>query len=357
MHTRSAVALILFSLSVVTACAVQQTAGPAAVVAPPPAAAPAAAPAEKVIPLPLREGSLKFAVLGDFGTGLREQYELADRMAKFHAAFPFELVVMVGDNIYGGERPQDMENKFEKPYKPLLDAGVKFYASLGNHDDRNQRNYKLFNMDGKFYYSFKAPRQDVRFFALESTYPSPEQIEWVEGELKGSREDWKIAFFHHPLYSSGGRHGSDVELRAALEPLFVRHNVSVVFAGHDHFYERIKPQQGIVHFVAGSGGKLSPGDIQKGSPLTARGFDRDYVFFAGEIVDDEMYFNAIARNGEVIDSGIVLRRQIPETSTAAAVIPGATRQSGKALPCAASADGRDRPALLLWRGWPSLPSC
>jgi 3',5'-cyclic AMP phosphodiesterase CpdA len=251
-----------------------------------------------------------------------------------------------------------MATKFEKPYRPLLDAGVKFYAALGNHDDRNQRNYEFFNMEGKFYYSFKAPHQDVRFFALESTYPAPEQIEWTEGELKGSGEDWKIAYFHHPLYSSGGRHGSDLELRAALEPLFVRHNVSVVFAGHDHFYERIKPQQGIVHFVVGSGGKLSPGDIRRGSPLTARGFDRDYAFFAGEIVDDEMYFNAIARNGEVIDSGIVLRRQIPETSTAAAaVIPGATRQSGKAPPCAVSADGGRRPVLLSWPGQRSSPSC
>jgi hypothetical protein len=362
---RATIALVFLSLSAaITACAVQQTAGPAAVVAPPPAAAgPAAAPAEKVIPLPLREGSLKFAVLGDFGTGGREQYELADRMAKFHAAFPFELVLLTGDNVYGSERPRDMENKFEKPYRPLLDAGVKFYAALGNHDDSNQRNYDYFNMEGKFYYSFKAPRQDVRFLALESTYPSPEQIEWVEGELKGSGEDWKIAYFHHPLYSSGGRHGSDLELRAALEPLFVRHNVSVVFAGHDHFYERIKPQQGIVHFVVGSGGKLSPGDIQNGSPLTASGFDRDYAFFAGEIIDDEMYFNAIARNGEVIDSGIVLRRQVPDTSTAASgaaarsVLVGANRQSGKAPPCAASADGGGRPALLSWPGRRSSPSC
>ncbi len=356
MSARAAFALVLLSVSAVTACAVQQTAGPASVVAPPPEA-PAAA-AEKVIPLPLREGSLKFAVLGDSGTGGREQYELADRMVKFHAAFPFELVLLAGDNIYGSERPQDMANKFEKPYRPLLDAGVKFYAALGNHDDRNQRNYPLFNMDEKFYYSFKAPRQDVRFFALESTYPAPEQIAWVESELKGSGEDWKIAYFHHPLYSSGGRHGSDLELRAALEPLFVRYNVSVVFAGHDHFYERIKPQHGIVHFVVGSGGKLSPGDIQKGSPLTARGFDRDYVFFAGEIVDDELYFNAIARNGEVIDSGIVLRRQVPETSTAAASsLVGAHGPWGQAPPCAAWGDGGGRPVLLSWPGRLSLPSC
>ena len=78
-------------------------------------------------------------------------------MAKTHATFPFELVITVGDNLYGSERPQDFQKKFEIPYKPLLDASVKFYASLGNHDSREQRFYKLFNMDGKLYYSFKAP--------------------------------------------------------------------------------------------------------------------------------------------------------------------------------------------------------
>ena len=40
------------------------------------------------------------------------------------------------------ERPQDYARKFELPYKPLLDAKIPFYASLGNHDDPNQRFYK-----------------------------------------------------------------------------------------------------------------------------------------------------------------------------------------------------------------------
>ena len=41
------------------------------------------------------------------------------------------------DNLYGGDSPRDYQRKFELPYKPLLDAGVKFYAALGNHDSRN----------------------------------------------------------------------------------------------------------------------------------------------------------------------------------------------------------------------------
>src|SRR4029453_7810982 len=119
-------------------------------------AAPPATKAEGPIALPNKGGTLKFAVLGDFGTGLPQEYQLAEQMNRAHQRFPFELVILVGDNLYGSERPQDFKLKFETPYQPLLDAGVKFYASMGNHDDRNQRFYKLFNMEGKFYYSLKA---------------------------------------------------------------------------------------------------------------------------------------------------------------------------------------------------------
>jgi predicted MPP superfamily phosphohydrolase len=270
-----------------------------------------AQPAEPVVPLPNKEGSLKFGVLGDFGSGSKEQYQLAAQMVKLHERFKYGLVVLVGDNLYGSERPQDFKQKFEEPYKPLLAAGVKFYASLGNHDAREQRYYKPFNMDGKLYYTF-SPAPEVRFFMLESTYPVPEQIAWAEQELKASSSKWKIPVFHHPLYSSGERHGSDVRLREVLEPLFVKYGVSVVLTGHDHFYERVKPQKGIVYFVAGSGGQLRAGNIDRGSGLTARGFDTDLAFMAAEIDGDEMYFNAISRQGQIIDSGVVTRRN-PES--------------------------------------------
>ena len=277
---------------------------PIAVEAPQAGAAPA-------VTLPNTSGSLKFTVLGDFGTGQPREYELAAEMAKIYESFKFQIVVLVGDNLYGSERPQDFTLKFEAPYKPLLDAGVKFYASLGNHDARTQRDYKPFNMGGKLYYSFKAPKEKVRFFMLDSTYPVPEQIDWLEQDLKASSDDWKIAVFHHPPYSSGGRHGSDLQLRETLEPLFIKYNVSVVLNGHDHFYERIKPQHGITYFVTGSGGQLADGDIDKSSALTDKGFDTDQAFMAVEIAGDTMYFNAISRLGQVVDSGVIQRRIAP----------------------------------------------
>ena len=269
---------------------------------------------EGEVALPNKDGSFKFAVLGDFGTGASTQYQLAEQMEKLRQRFKYDTVVLVGDNLYGSERPQDFQKKFETPYKALLDGGVKFYASLGNHDSREQRYYKLFNMDGKLYYTL-SPKPDVKIFFLESTYPEPEQIKWLEGELKSSTSDWKIAVFHHPLYSSGKYHGSEMRLREVLEPLFFKYNVSVVLTGHDHFYERVKPQSGgIQYFVVGSGGKLRSGNINPKSGLTAKGFDTDLAFLAAEIIGDEMYFNAISRTGKIVDSGVMTRRK-PSSSS------------------------------------------
>jgi len=278
--------------------------------APPQSIQTPAGPAAVQLSMPNKDGSLKFGVLGDFGTGEPQQYEMAAQIARVHQQFKFNLMLLVGDNLYGSERPQDYQQKFEIPYKPLLDAGVQFRAALGNHDSREQRKYPKFNMNNEYYYSFKAPSESVRFIALESTYPTLKQIVWLEKQLKESNEDWKIVYFHHSLYCSAGRHGSDVQLRDKLEPLFVAYNVSVVFTGHDHVYERTKPQKDIVYFVAGSGGKVAPGDLTRNSPITAKGFDAEQAFLIAEISQDEMAFNAVSRTGKVIDSGKLTRRHV-----------------------------------------------
>jgi hypothetical protein len=264
---------------------------------------------------PVAEDSLRFAVMGDTGTGDRAQYDVGAQMARSRTVFPFEFVIMVGDNMYGGERPQDFAKKFELPYKALLDQKVPFYASLGNHDDPNQRFYQPFNMSGERYYTFKKDKlgsPGVRFFALDSNYMQREQLAWLERELKGSDSPWKIAFFHHPLYSSGARHGSEMDLRLQLEPLFMKYTMSVVFAGHEHFYERLKPQQGIYYFTEGGSAKLRVGNIQK-TPMNAMGFDTDYTFMLVEIVGDTMHFQTLTRAGKIIDSGNFARPMPAQT--------------------------------------------
>ena len=264
------------------------------------------APTSSALTLPLKDGSVRFAVIGDFGTGERAQYELAQQMEKYHGIFPFDFVVLLGDNIYGGHRPSDFEHKFEQPYKTLLDAGVKFYASLGNHDNPDERFYKPFNMGGERYYEFK--KGGVAFFALDSNYMSPQQLQWLEQNLKNAGSGWKICFFHHPLYSDGKSHGPDLDLRAHLEPLFQKYGVDTVLSGHDHVYERFKPQNGIYYFVEGNSGELRSHDLRSSGEMS-KGFDTDRAFMLVEIAGDQFYFQAVSRTGETVDSGMLPKQQ------------------------------------------------
>ena len=257
------------------------------------------------VTLPNAPGSLKFAAIGDSGSGDSEQYDVANQMARFRAKFPFEMVIMLGDNIYGGQGPSDLVKKFSQPYKALLDAGVKFYASLGNHDDPKNRQYPLWNMGGQLYYTYAT--KNVRFFALDSSKVDQKELVWFEAALKSSQEDWKICYFHHPLYSDGGTHGSAIDVRVVFEPLFVTYGVNVVFAGHDHIYERITPQKGIYHFVEGSSGQLRKGDAKR-SAMNAKSFDQDMTFMLVEVAGNEMSFQAIARTGTTVDSGTIQRQ-------------------------------------------------
>jgi hypothetical protein len=275
--------------------------------------------------LPNKPGSVKLAVIGDAGTGDSKQLIVAKELATWRTRYPFEFVVMMGDNLYGGEKPRDFDKKFAIPYKPLLDAGVKFYAALGNHDDAAlQRNYKPFNMNGERFYSFK-PQAGVRFFALDSNYVDKAQLEWLDKQLAMSGSEWKIMFFHHPLYSSGETHGSAELQRGLLEPVFMKHGVNVVLTGHEHFYERIKPQKGIAYFIIGSSAKLRKGDLAKSS-LTAYGNDTDYAFMLMEIVGDELFFQTINQKGVTLDTGSIKRtgkvESTPKT-TSQPVVPQA----------------------------------
>jgi predicted phosphodiesterase len=281
--------------------------------------------------LPVKNGSVKFAVIGDTGTGDKHQLAVAKQLTATRAKFPFEFVVMVGDNLYGGNAAKDYDKKFAIPYKPLLDAGIKFYAALGNHDDPSERYYKPFNMNGERYYSFK-PADGARFFALDSTYIDDKQLKWVDEQLGASGSDWKIAFFHHPPYSSGETHGSDETLRTQLEPIFVKRGVNVVLTGHEHFYERIKPQKGIAYFITGSSAKLREGNISQ-TQLTAKGFDSGYTFMVVEIVGDDMYYQAITDTGKTVDSGSVHRvGKVEPTPNRTAQPVVATGGSGKKTP-------------------------
>lgn len=269
-------------------------------------------PPARVLTLPKRPGSIRFAAIGDAGRGHRPQYEVAAQMAAFREVFDFDFVVMLGDNVYDGGTPEDYRRKFELPYKPLLDEGVDFYAAIGNHDDVNQPSYAPFNMNGQRYYTFEPEtplladvlRTRVRFFMLDTEWLDDTQVRWLDRELGRSDATWNIPVFHRPIYTSGRYSRPARIFRSALEPLFVRHGVRVALSGHEHFYERTQPQQGITYFISGAAGSLRSGDVRY-SPITARAFDADYSFMLFEIARDEIHYQSISRSGHSVDAGVI----------------------------------------------------
>jgi 3',5'-cyclic AMP phosphodiesterase CpdA len=302
--------LLLWLLPVLPACErppAQDTAAQVTPASPRPAQG-----ARAELRLPGRPGSLRFAVIGDSGRGTRYQHEVARRMEEFREVFPYDLVLMLGDNVYDGASPEDYRKKFEEPYAGLLRAGVEFRAVLGNHDEPRQHLYAPFNTGGRRYYTFKPGTArlvgpGVRFFMLDTENLDRAQLRWLRGELAASGSPWKIAVFHRPIFTSGRYALPARQLRAVLEPVLVRHGVSVVFSGHEHFYERIRPQRGITYFISGAAGSLRRGDVRK-TLLTAAAFDDDYSFMLVEIAGDELFFQAITRTGATVDAGTVRRR-------------------------------------------------
>ena len=150
-------------------------------------------------------------------------------------------------------------------------------------------------------------KDNAQFFVLDSNYLAPEPLAWLEQGLQDSKADWKICFFHHPLYSSGTFHGSSLELREVLEPLFVKYGVQVVFAGHEHVYERVKPQHGVTYFIEGASGRLRRGNLRKPSPLMAAGYDQDRSFMLVAITGDSLTYQAVSRTDQTVDSGTIRR--------------------------------------------------
>jgi hypothetical protein len=234
-------------------------------------------------------------------------------MARWHDRFEFGLVLMLGDNIYGPGTPEDYALRFERPYGALIDRGVKFRAVLGNHDPPGQETYEPFGMDGRRYYDFTetagppwSPRQ-VRFLALDTGALDSAQVAWIRSSLASEDADWKIAFFHHPIYTSGDYRWRAAYMRVRLEELFVTGGLDVGFSGHEHFYERLQPQHGVQYFISGAGGALRAGALLT-SPFSAAGFDRDTHFMLIEINGDTLWFQTVSRVGHTVDYGERSRR-------------------------------------------------
>lgn len=195
----------------------------------------------------------RFLALGDFGAGTSEQHAVADRMCAVRERRPFDLVVTTGDNVYDDGHPDRFGPAFFDPYRCLLRAGVRFRATLGNHDIRTaggqpELNEPAFGFEGR---NYAFSRGGVRFVMADSNNMN---FEWLRSALTPKATDrWTVVAFHHPVYATG-EYGPTPGFTPRLPRMFRRNGVDLVLNGHEHQYSVTKNLGGIRYAVTGGGG-------------------------------------------------------------------------------------------------------
>lgn len=255
-----------------------------------------------VVALP--EGSqpwLRVALVGDVGDGGGREYDTAAAIETQSQIDRYDILMLLGDNVYPAGDPERIQATVFEPFGPLLDAGADLFAVLGNHDvmgDAGDVQLDALGMPGRWY---SVERGDLLGIALDSTRPDdPDQLAWLEETLASSDATWKLVGLHHPPYSSGF-HGSHEELRDTFVPLFERYGVQAVFAGHEHDYQRSNPIDGVTYIVTGAASRTRRTGIDD---FTAVAYSTHH-FVDLNVFDDHLLLRAIDQDGEQFDEVVI----------------------------------------------------
>ena len=294
------------------------------------------------------------AFIGDAGSGDRPQARVRDRLLDRSRNGLLDYVFLLGDNVYENGEADEIDDKYFFVYARLLLEGVRFHSALGNHDvaecdasgarplPRDATAYTGCDVTAQLdpenwfgyvdrarYYSVRSSEASPLFevFVLDSnTLPTKQtkleddetdtaQVDWLKGALAASTAHWKIVVTHHPIHTPTASswflnpfsyftgHDRDEGLDD-LEPVFTEYGVDAVFQGHNHFYARLEPREGIRYFVSGGGGK----DPYKFEPDPGYVVDRedqgDFNHFVHvRMTRDRFEYCVVDDSGSVRDAG------------------------------------------------------
>lgn len=252
-------------------------------------------------PLPA-EPALRLAAVGDVGDGGDDIYVTAASMYEQGLLHPYDVVYLLGDNVYPWGDPDQLPRRVLRPLRPLLDRGAELRAVLGNHDvlrGRGDEQLAALGMPGRWH---AVERGGVLLVGLYGEDPAnTDQLAWLEETLAGSNAVWRIVFVHRPPYSAGYQ-GSDPGVREPLVPLLRRHGVQLVLSGHDHDYQRSLPLQGTTYVVSGAGA-----DTRRTGKADFTAYSAAVNHFVDVAVyDDHLVLRAIEHFGRTFD-GVHIR--------------------------------------------------
>lgn len=284
---------------------------------------------------PAADQAFRFLAFGDLGRATPAQRAIAARAESLSA----DLVILTGDIIYEEGEAKNFTSQYFDVYRPLL-RRIPFYPSLGNHDVSTQNGQpylEAFHLPAnnpaasERYYSFEYA--NAHFVALEAVREHTElpaaMLEWLGRDLAETKARWKFVFFHIPVYSNAGAHGSDSVMRAQLAPIFEAHGVDVVFQGHNHYYTRTYPiaagvavdelqdpdyadPHGPIYIVTGGGGR-SLYTLGALSDLEASAHSVHHLTVV-DVQGDALALTAVDQHGTVFDTMRLRKSPVPGAS-------------------------------------------
>jgi len=255
-------------------------------------------------PLAGSGAKVSVVVLGDSGEGGSDQHALLRQMQTLR----HDLMLHTGDIAYDSGTLADFESKFFDVYSSMLWSSPMFPTS-GNHDYETadaaayRQVFALPENGGaeglERWYSFDWG--DVHFVALDTERIGDAQARWLAADLVANQLPWTVVYGHRPPHSTG-EHGDTVAFKQFFVPIIEEHHVDLVLAGHDHNYERFRPQNGVTYVVTGGGGRGTRG--VSGGPLTA--FAESVIHcIVVEVEGNKLSVHAIDGVGREFDSTVI----------------------------------------------------
>jgi tartrate-resistant acid phosphatase type 5 len=314
-----------------------------------------------------QEQDVRMAFLGDQGTADNAQRMVRQRLLARSPPFVF----LLGDNLYSYGEASHIGPAFDEMYRPVMARGSAFHAALGNHDvrlcaltpvqplppDADAYVWRAGGCDVEVQlahdgFGYRAHRRYYSVTTGPSAHPMAEvfvvdsntlavagrkgtgrdeaQLQWLDQALALSGARWKIVIMHHPPESPsawgasigvGAGHEAERQLADQLQPILKRHDVDAVFAGHNHFYARMRPQGGIRYFVAGGGGRATYGFTWAPHYVASGGSFLHHVYV--RLTHDRFEYYVIDQEGVSRDAGWFAKGDAEDTVFPAGTLPPA----------------------------------
>lgn len=295
-----------------------------------------------------------FIVLGDTRSGADSHRRVVERVAQEVPDF----VLGTGDMVDEGFRQDQWQQFFDIEQRMMRDNV--FFPAIGNHDrqgrGRTADTYRAWfsvpdnGADTERYYAFSYAA--ARFLVLDSneySFALTDQTAWLERELIAARQDPRMrhvfVVMHHPPFSIS-LHGGNRDLRERWTPLFEKYQVTAVFSGHDHVYERAE-HEGLHYFVTGGGGAPLYPRRPKSNPIdvaAVKRFERAFHFLRVTVTGSRIEVTAIRTDGSVIET-TPWSEEAPAQRVARSAPPQAPASSPPASSAAPVAGATATPAM------------